>query len=65
MSGTYKDINVPPMLMAFGITTVDANQVISTDFKEADNYIYLVKHEPLANLNPNIKQLISNYDNNS
>ncbi len=63
MSGTYKDINVPPMLMAFGITTVDANQVISTDFKEADNYIYLVKHEPLANLNPNIKQLISNYDN--
>ena len=34
MSGTFKDVHVPPMLMAFGITTVDANQVISTEFKD-------------------------------
>ena len=32
MSGTFQHINVPPMLMAFGITTVDAGTVISTDF---------------------------------
>ena len=35
MSGTFEQINVPPMLMAFGITTVDAGRVISTDFKFA------------------------------
>ena len=35
MSGTFQQINVPPMLMAFGITTVDARRVISTDLKEA------------------------------
>ena len=31
MSGTFQHINVPPMLMAFGITTVNAGTVISTD----------------------------------
>ena len=31
MSGTFEHINVPPMLMAFGITTVDADQVISPE----------------------------------
>ena len=33
MSGTFENINVPPMLMAFGITTVDAGQVISPELK--------------------------------
>ncbi len=44
MSGTFEQINVPPMLMAFGITTVDAGRVISTDFKKAGHSIYLVRH---------------------
>ena len=30
--------------MAFGITTVDAGRVISTDFKKAGHSIYLVRH---------------------
>ena len=47
MSGTFEQINVPPMLMAFGITTVDAGRVISTDFKKAGHSIYLVRHTPL------------------
>ena len=46
MSGTFQHINVPPMLMAFGITTVNAGTVISTDFKKAGNRIYLVRHTP-------------------
>ena len=41
MSGTYKDLNVPPMLMAFGVTMVKANHVISPEFKEDGNYVYL------------------------
>ena len=63
MSGTFKDVHVPPMLMAFGITTVDSNQVISTDFKGVNNYIYLVKHEHLNKYLPNIEQLKENYKN--
>lgn len=62
MSGTFDNLNVPPMLMAFGITTVDANNVISPEFKNAGNMIYLIKHNPLENYNPNIDELKENFD---
>ena len=62
MSGTFRDINVPPMLMAFGITTVDARNVISPEFKQGGNYIYIVRHTPEANYMPNVEQLKSNFD---
>ncbi|MBQ6940085.1 MAG: phosphoribosylformylglycinamidine synthase [Alistipes sp.] len=62
MSGTFRDINVPPMLMAFGITTVDARTVISPEFKRADNNIYIVRHTPKANYMPDTDQLKRNFD---
>ena len=49
MSGTFQRIDVPPMLMAFGITTVDARRVISTDFKQAGHPLYLLRHTPRSN----------------
>ncbi|MFR9670639.1 MAG: phosphoribosylformylglycinamidine synthase [Rikenellaceae bacterium] len=57
MSGTFHDINVPPMLMAFGITTVDARKVISTEFKRSGNSLYIMRHKPLENGMPNTAQL--------
>ena len=57
MSGTFQQINVPPMLMAFGITTVDARRVISTDLKEAGHTLYLLKHTPKANRMPDTAAL--------
>ena len=62
MSGTFRDINVPPMLMAFGITTVDARTVISPEFKRADNNIYIIRHTPKANYMPDTDQLKRNFD---
>ena len=62
MSGTFQDINVPPMLMAFGITTVDARTVISPEFKAAGHKLYLVKHTPTANYMPDTDQLKCNFD---
>ena len=62
MSGTFEHINVPPMLMAFGITTVDAGKVISTDLKQAGHYLYLVRHTPLATRMPDTEQLKRNFD---
>ena len=62
MSGTFDNLNVPPMLMAFGITTVDANTVISPEFKKSGNNIYLIKHTPLKNYNPNIDELKKIFD---
>ena len=61
MSGTFEHINVPPMLMAFGITTVDADQVISPEFKWEGNKVYLVKHTPLQNRMPDTEQLKRNW----
>ncbi len=61
MSGSFNELHVPPMLMAFGITCVDAKNVISTDFKTDGNYIYLIKHNPLEHLMPNIKELDKNF----
>ena len=57
MSGTFEHISVPPTLIAFGITTVKADKVISTDWKKAGNRLYLLQHKPLANYMPNTEQL--------
>ncbi|MCM1151754.1 MAG: phosphoribosylformylglycinamidine synthase [Alistipes sp.] len=61
MSGTFQDINVPPMLMAFGITTVDAAKVISPEFKGAGHRLYLVRHTPRANYMPDTEELKRNF----
>ena len=57
MSGTFEHISVPPTLVAFGITTVNANVVISPEFKKAGNRIYLVKHNPLPDYMPDTDAL--------
>ena len=62
MSGTFEHIHVPPTLVAFGITTVDARRVISPEFKKAGNRIYLVRHTPLANRMPETAALKTNWD---
>ena len=62
MSGTFENINVPPMLMAFGITTVDAGQVISPELKYEGNKLYLIKHTPLDNYMPDVDQLKANWN---
>ncbi len=62
MSGTFEHIHVPPTLVAFGITTVDARRVISPEFKKAGNRIYLLKHTPLPNRMPDTERLKGNWD---
>lgn len=62
MSGTFEDINVPPTLIAFGITVADARNIISPEFKKAGENIYLLKHKPLDNYMPDTDQLKRNWD---
>ncbi|MFS1664523.1 phosphoribosylformylglycinamidine synthase [Streptococcus sp. zg-JUN1979] len=40
MSGTFEDLTVPPTLVAFGVTTADVRDVLSPEFKAADEFIY-------------------------
>ncbi len=67
MSGSFetedgKTIHVPPTLIAFGITTVKADNVISPELKWEGDRLYLVKHTPLANRMPDTEQLKRNWN---
>ncbi len=61
MSGSFNDINVPPTFISFAFTYGDCRNVISTEFKKAGNYIYIVKHSPKSDLMPNVDVLKENY----
>lgn len=61
MSGTFEHINVPPTLISFGVTTVNAEKVISPELKWEGNWLYLVKHTPLKNYMPDVEQLKKNW----
>lgn len=45
MSGTFENINVPPTLVSFAITKENIDNIISNEFKNSDNYVYLLKCE--------------------
>jgi phosphoribosylformylglycinamidine synthase len=40
MSGTFEDIDVPPTLVSFAVSTADADKVKSNEFKTENGYIY-------------------------
>ena len=67
MSGSFETedgtIHVPPTLIAFGITPVKADNVISPELKWEGDRLYLVKHTPLANKMPDTEQLKRNWNN--
>ena len=61
MSGTFEHISVPPTLIAFGITTMGADRVISPELKQAGHALYLIKHTPEANYMPSVECLKKNW----
>ncbi len=62
MSGTFKDIHVPPTLISFAVQTADIEHIISTEFKEENHFLYFVKHSPDENLLPDYEQLKDIFD---
>ncbi len=61
MSGTFADISVPPTLISFGVGVVDADKIVSSDFKKAGSKVYLLRHTPLVNKMPDTSQLKESY----
>jgi phosphoribosylformylglycinamidine synthase len=62
MSGTFKNINVPPTLVSFAVATDKASNIISPEFKKTGNHIYLIKHQTDELGNPNLPQLQQVFD---
>ncbi len=42
MSGTFKDIDVPPTLVSFAVDTVDAEYVVSPEFKKTNSQVVML-----------------------
>ena len=45
MSGTFEDIDVPPTLVSFAVTTGNVNEVVSPEFKGAGHKVVILKPE--------------------
>lgn len=43
MSGSFENINVPPTLVSFAISTAKIKDIISPEFKKSKNKVYLIK----------------------
>ena len=49
MSGTFENIDVPPTLVSFAVSTAKTDKVISQEFKKAGSKVILIKPEYDAN----------------
>lgn len=62
MSGTFNDISVPPTLVSFAVSVVNAEDVVSSEFKKAGDNIYLITTKLDENDLPDLKELKENFD---
>ena len=64
MSGSFEDLDVPPTLVSFAVTTEKIKDIISPEFKKAGNKLYLLSpiYDEDTDL-PNTKSLINTYNN--
>ncbi len=61
MSGTFKDLNVPPTLVAFAVDTVNVEQVVSQEFKKPGSRLVLIPAPRDENEVPCFDRLKENY----
>ena len=61
MSGTFKDLNVPPTLVSFAVDVINTGNVVSTEFKEAASNVVLLPLDRDKDGIPDFEQLDRNY----
>lgn len=59
MSGSFENINVPPTLVSFAISTAKTEDIVSPEFKKSKNKVYLIKPKYDKNGLPETKSLLS------
>lgn len=62
MSGTFEDIDVPPTLISFAVTTDNVDHMISPEFKDVDHKIFMITPEYDENGMPTGESLKKLYD---
>jgi phosphoribosylformylglycinamidine synthase len=61
MSGSFKDLDVPPTLVAFAVATVDVRRVVSPEFKAAGSQVLLLPLPRDGDEMPDFTVLKKNY----
>lgn len=62
MSGTFEDIDVPPTLVSFAVTTQKVRDIISPEFKKAGNKLVVIGPEADENGLPKTGSLIDTFN---
>jgi len=62
MSGTFEDIDVPPTLVSFAVTTDKIPNIISNEFKKAGSSVVLLQPEYDENGLPKAESLLALFD---
>ncbi|MBQ7541850.1 MAG: phosphoribosylformylglycinamidine synthase, partial [Clostridia bacterium] len=62
MSGTFEQIDVPPTLVSFAVTTGDVRDVVTPEFKAAGHRVCLLAPETDENGLPKTESLLSLYE---
>ena len=62
MSGSFENIDVPPTLVSFAITTEKVDDILTGEFKKAGNKVYLIKPEYDKNGLPVTDSLLAVYN---
>ncbi|MGN0660835.1 MAG: phosphoribosylformylglycinamidine synthase [Oscillospiraceae bacterium] len=61
MSGTFENIDVPPTLVSFAVTTDDIKNIISPEFKKAGSKVVIIKPEYDENGLPVTESMLKNF----
>lgn len=62
MSGTFKDMNVPPTLISFAVCPEKTENIVSNDFKEVGSKVVLISLNKDENMIPDFDDLKKKYD---
>ena len=62
MSGSFEDLDVPPTLVSFAVTTEKVSSVISPEFKKAGSKVILIETDYDENNLPQKESLLENFD---
>ncbi len=62
MSGTFEDIDVPPTLVSFAVTTTDSKYIVSPEFKAPCHKVVMLTPEYNSDRLPVTKSLLAVYD---
>ncbi len=61
MSGSFMDIDVPPTLVSFAVSSAEADKIITSEFGRPESYVYFVKAPYNTDGTPDYEAIKSNW----